>query len=84
MPWRVPEVLSARKLKVEILIAKVLPEKLQANCNHNDAPSPAMALVQTDPDAYTIKPQATAPPIDTSDWPLLLKNYSECMHPLFP
>lgn len=39
----------------------------------------AMALVQTDPDAYVIKPEAAAPAIDTSDWPLLLKNYSDCM-----
>jgi H/ACA ribonucleoprotein complex subunit 4 len=42
-----------------------------------------MALVQTNPDAYVIKPEAAAPAIDTSDWPLLLKNYSECMHRLF-
>src|SRR5690242_733750 len=39
-----------------------------------------MALVQTNPDAYTIKPEASAPAIDTSDWPLLLKNYSDCEH----
>ncbi|PSN71130.1 centromere/microtubule-binding protein-like protein cbf5 [Corynespora cassiicola Philippines] len=38
-----------------------------------------MALVQTDPEAYTIKPQAAAPAIDTSDWPLLLKNYSDLL-----
>lgn len=37
----------------------------------------AMALVQSNPDAYTIKPEASAPAIDTSDWPLLLKNYSD-------
>ena len=41
----------------------------------------AMALVQSNPDAYTIKPEASAPAIDTSDWPLLLKNYSDCMQP---
>lgn len=40
-----------------------------------------MALVQTNPDAYVIKPEAVAPAIDTSDWPLLLKNYSDCMQP---
>lgn len=28
---------------------------------------------------YTIKPQATAPAIDTSEWPLLLKHYDRCM-----
>ncbi|KAH4845566.1 H/ACA ribonucleoprotein complex subunit CBF5 [Parastagonospora nodorum] len=38
-----------------------------------------MALVQTNPDAYVIKPEAAAPAIDTSDWPLLLKNYSELL-----
>ncbi|KAI4639058.1 centromere/microtubule-binding protein cbf5 [Alternaria ventricosa] len=38
-----------------------------------------MALVQTDPDAYVIKPAAAAPAIDTSDWPLLLKNYSDLL-----
>lgn len=38
-----------------------------------------MALVQTDPDAYVIKPAASAPAIDTSDWPLLLKNYSDLL-----
>jgi H/ACA ribonucleoprotein complex subunit 4 len=37
-----------------------------------------MALVQTNPDAYVIKPAASAPEIDTSEWPLLLKNYSKC------
>ena len=41
----------------------------------------AMALVQSNPDAYTIKPEASAPAVDTSDWPLLLKNYSDCMQP---
>jgi hypothetical protein len=42
-----------------------------------------MALVGPDsaPD-YTIKPQAAAAPIDTSDWPLLLKNYSDRMQRL--
>ncbi|KAF1351725.1 centromere/microtubule-binding protein-like protein cbf5 [Lizonia empirigonia] len=38
-----------------------------------------MALVQTNPDAYVIKPEAAAPAIDTSDWPLLLKNYSDLL-----
>jgi H/ACA ribonucleoprotein complex subunit 4 len=37
-----------------------------------------MALVQANPE-QVIKPQASAPAIDTSDWPLLLKNYSDCM-----
>jgi H/ACA ribonucleoprotein complex subunit 4 len=37
-----------------------------------------MALVKTNPDAYMIQPAAAAPAIDTSDWPLLLKNFSDC------
>ncbi|KAL8942708.1 MAG: hypothetical protein Q9216_001512 [Gyalolechia sp. 2 TL-2023] len=28
---------------------------------------------------YTIKPQASTPAVDTSDWPLLLKNYSSLL-----
>lgn len=30
-------------------------------------------------DEYTIKPQATAPAVDTSNWPLLLKNFDNCV-----
>ena len=28
---------------------------------------------------YSIKPENIAPPIPTSEWPLLLKNYDKCM-----
>lgn len=28
-------------------------------------------------DEYTIKPQASTPQLDTSNWPLLLKNYDK-------
>lgn len=28
-------------------------------------------------DEYTIKPQAVTPAIDTTSWPLLLKNYEK-------
>jgi hypothetical protein len=49
-----------------------------ANCSNRTRDIDAMALVQTNPDAYVIKPEAAAPAIDTSDWPLLLKNYSDC------
>lgn len=28
-------------------------------------------------DEYTIKPQAVTPALDTSSWPLLLKNYDK-------
>jgi hypothetical protein len=34
-----------------------------------------MAESQKDVD-YSIKPEATTPAVDTSDWPLLLKNYN--------
>lgn len=42
-----------------------------------------MALVAkgTEED-YSIKPQATTPALDTSNWPLLLKNYEKRMHPV--
>jgi H/ACA ribonucleoprotein complex subunit 4 len=37
----------------------------------------AMEVVtrKAEEDEYTIKPQAVTPAIDTSSWPLLLKNY---------
>ncbi len=28
---------------------------------------------------YTIKPEAATPAVDTSDWPLLLKNYNQLL-----
>ena len=28
---------------------------------------------------YSIKPEAVTPAVDTSTWPLLLKNYNNCM-----
>jgi hypothetical protein len=31
----------------------------------------------TEEEEYTIKPQATTPSLDTSEWPLLLKNYDK-------
>jgi hypothetical protein len=31
----------------------------------------------TEEDEYTIKPQATTPSLDTSQWPLLLQNYDK-------
>lgn len=48
------------------------------------ATTAAMALVQTNPDAYVIKPESAAPAIDTSSWPLLLKNYSDRTQPQLP
>lgn len=38
-----------------------------------------MALVVANDEAdYAIKPQAVTPTVDTSQWPLLLKNYDKC------
>lgn len=38
-----------------------------------------MALVATKKDVdYSIKPEAVTPALDTSEWPLLLKNYNNC------
>jgi hypothetical protein len=73
------------------LVAKLIPAKVRKTSSSPTlsialqlpTTTTAMALVQTNPDAYVIKPEAAAPAIDTSDWPLLLKNYSECMHQLF-
>lgn len=31
-------------------------------------------------DEHVIKPQSTTPAADTSDWPLLLKNYDKRAH----
>ena len=36
-----------------------------------------MALVQKQGVEFAIQPQATAPAIDTSEWPLLLKDYDK-------
>jgi H/ACA ribonucleoprotein complex subunit 4 len=39
-----------------------------------------MALVTTKDEVdYSIKPEAVTPALDTSEWPLLLKNYNNCM-----
>lgn len=32
---------------------------------------------------YTIKPETATPAVDTSTWPLLLKNYSNCEKHIF-
>jgi hypothetical protein len=40
-----------------------------------------MALVKSNDEMeYTIKPEAVTPTVDTSSWPLLLKNYSNRMN----
>ncbi|KAF2142982.1 uncharacterized protein K452DRAFT_317869 [Aplosporella prunicola CBS 121167] len=37
------------------------------------------AIVPAQDADYTIKPQANAPPVDSSEWPLLLKNYNNLL-----
>jgi H/ACA ribonucleoprotein complex subunit 4 len=38
-----------------------------------------MSVAKGTEDEYSIKPQATTPALDTSNWPLLLKNYEKRM-----
>ncbi|KAL8805879.1 MAG: hypothetical protein Q9182_001660 [Xanthomendoza sp. 2 TL-2023] len=38
-----------------------------------------MAMVVAEEIDYTIKPQASTPAVDTSDWPLLLRNYNKLL-----
>lgn len=38
-----------------------------------------MSVVKRTEDEYSIKPQATTPALDTSNWPLLLKNYEKLL-----
>jgi H/ACA ribonucleoprotein complex subunit 4 len=39
----------------------------------------AMVVSQKEVD-YSIKPEAVTPAADSSTWPLLLKNYTNCEH----
>ncbi|XP_040381861.1 H/ACA ribonucleoprotein complex subunit 4-like [Oryza brachyantha] len=39
------------------------------------APPPSLAEAEAKTDGYIIKPQSLVPSLDTSTWPLLLKNY---------
>lgn len=41
------------------------------------------AVVKAQEEEHVIKPQASKPATDTSDWPLLLKNYDKRTHGLF-
>ncbi len=36
-----------------------------------------VAKQEADEEEYTIKPQASTPAVDTSEWPLLLKDYNK-------
>ncbi|KAH8909162.1 putative rRNA pseudouridine synthase [Coniochaeta sp. PMI_546] len=38
-----------------------------------------MSVAKRTEDEYSIKPQATTPALDTSNWPLLLKNYEKLL-----
>lgn len=40
----------------------------------------AMAMTnEEEDDEHVIRPEATTPAVDTSDWPLLLKNYNRLL-----
>ena len=54
--------------------------QLLSSCTGACPVSSAMdkALIKTD-DEHMIKPQSYTPAVDTSDWPLLLKNYSSLL-----
>ncbi|XP_047058163.1 H/ACA ribonucleoprotein complex subunit 4-like [Lolium rigidum] len=43
--------------------------------DHSAADTPPLEEVEANTDGYTIKPQSLVPSLDTSTWPLLLKNY---------
>ena len=49
--------------------------------------SKAVSGVSQGPE-FTIKPEAVVPAVDTSEWPLLLRNYDQCTslshHPFIP
>ena len=53
----------------------VIPITAQAHSHPKMAVVPAKGQ-EVD---YTIKPEATTPAVDTSDWPLLLKNYNKLL-----
>lgn len=38
---------------------------------------PGKELIKVGEDEHVIQPQSTTPAADTSDWPLLLKNYDK-------
>lgn len=44
---------------------------------HPSTTTNKMAVVKTSEMDYAIKPEASVPSVDTSDWPLLLKNYEK-------
>lgn len=49
-----------------------------SNDKKNAARTPISKMALVKSDQFTIKPEAVAPPVDTSEWPLLLKNYNNC------
>jgi H/ACA ribonucleoprotein complex subunit 4 len=38
-----------------------------------------LAVAKDNDDPYTIKPEAVTPVLDTSEWPLLLRNYDKLL-----
>lgn len=68
-----PEALKAKKKKTK--------KKSEKSAKSKAAPTPptkpsSVAELQTQED-YVIKPESTTPTLDTSNWPLLLKNFDK-------
>jgi len=65
-------------------LRKKLPASFQNSTEHRESfrlsqlPITEMAMVVSQKEVdYSIKPEAVAPAVDTSTWPLLLKNYDK-------
>jgi hypothetical protein len=56
-----------------------LATKSEGYNQNPELPLTRMAVVPSKVDVdYSIKPEAVTPVVDTSKWPLLLKNYDKC------
>jgi hypothetical protein len=65
-------------------LRKKFPASFQYSTQHRESfklsqlPITKMAMVVSQKEVdYSIKPEAVAPVVDTSTWPLLLKNYDK-------
>lgn len=58
---------------------KSAPRRILPHTKGHSISSMTMDVVKSNKaeDEYTIKPQAVTPAVDTSSWPLLLKNYDK-------
>jgi hypothetical protein len=79
----IPQEISSAK--VELQSSKKLSASFQNSTQHRESlmlsqlPITKMAMVISQKEVdYSIKPEAVTPAVDTSTWPLLLKNYDKC------